>query len=135
MSNRSAVDTIRGYFYQFDLSILSIVTLPNPDDSIEIECIEDIDIRSANETTATQCKYYAKTEYNHSVIKEAVMYMLSHFKEVLDGIKPKVAYIIQGHFAGGQEKLDGKIDVDFLKQNFLHTKKMESFAITTSNLG
>ena len=54
MIDRSAVDTIRGYFYQFDLSILSVLKLTSPDDSIEIECTEDIDIRTATEITATQ---------------------------------------------------------------------------------
>jgi hypothetical protein len=119
MSDRSAVDTLRGYFYQFDLSILSVLRLANPDDSIEIECTEDIDIRTATEVTATQCKYYAKTEYNHSVIKEAVMYMLSHFQEAKAGTKPKVKYAIKGHYASGQNKLDGGINVEFLKTHFL----------------
>lgn len=119
MTDRSAVDTLRGYFYQFDLSILSVLRLASPDDSIEIECTEDIDVRTATEVTATQCKYYAKTEYNHSVIKEAVMYMLSHFKEAKAGTKPKVKYAIKGHYASGQDKLDGGIDVEFLKKHFL----------------
>lgn len=119
MTDRSAVDTIRGYFYQFDLSILSVLQLPSQDDSVEIECTEDIDIRTATEVTATQCKYYAKTEYNHSVIKDAVKHMVSHFKENLAGTKPKVFYSIKGHYASGQEKLDGGIDVDFLKKHFL----------------
>lgn len=119
MTDRSAVDTIRGYFYQFDLSILSVLQLTSPDDSVEIECTEDIDIRTATDVTATQCKYYAKTEYNHSVIKDAVKHMVSHFKESLAGTKPKVSYSIKGHYASGQEKLDGGIDVDFLKKHFL----------------
>jgi hypothetical protein len=119
MSDRSAVDTIRGYYYQFDLSILSVLQLKTPDDSVEIECTEDIDIRTATDVTATQCKYYAKTEYNHSVIKDAVMHMVSHFKESLTGAKPKVFYSINGHYASGQEKLDGGIDIEFLKNNFL----------------
>lgn len=119
MTNRSAVDTIRGYFYQFDLSILSILKLTSLDDSIEIECVEDVDIRTATDITATQCKYYAKTEYNHSVIKDAIKHMLSHFKESIVGTKPKVLYSIKGHYASGQEKLDGGVDVDFLKKNFL----------------
>lgn len=119
MTDRSAVDTIRGYFYQFDMSILSILRLSNLDDSIEIECVEDINIRTATEVTATQCKYYAKTEYNHSVIKEAVMHMLSHFKESITGTKPKISYAIKGHYSSGQEKLDGGIDVEFLKRHFL----------------
>jgi hypothetical protein len=119
MTDRSAVDTIRGYFYQFDLSILCVLQLRSPDDSVEIECTEDIDIRTATDVTATQCKYYAKTEYNHSVIKDAVKHMVAHFKESLAGTKPKVAYSIRGHYASGQEKLDGGIDVDFLKKHFL----------------
>jgi hypothetical protein len=119
MTDRSAVDTIRGYFYQFDLSILSVLQLTSPDDSVEIECTEDIDIRTATEATATQCKYYAKTEYNHSVIKDAIKHMVSHFKESLAGTKPKISYSIKGHYASGQEKLDSGIDVDFLKKHFL----------------
>lgn len=119
MTERSAVDTIRGYFYQFDLSILSILQLGAPGNSVEIECIEDIDIRTATDLTATQCKYYGKTEYNHSVIKDAVKHMVSHFKESLAGTKPKVSYSIRGHYASGQEKLDGGIDVAFLKKHFL----------------
>lgn len=128
MTDRSAVDTIRGYFYQFDLSILSILQLASPDDSVEIECIEDIDIRTATDVTATQCKYYAKTEYNHSVIKDAVKHMASHFKESLAGTKPKVSYSIKGHYLSGQEKLDGEIDVDFLKKHFLtYTKEKVTY--------
>jgi len=119
MTDRSAVDTIRGYFYQFDLSILSVLQLTSPNDCIEIECTEDIDIRTATDVTATQCKYYAKTEYNHSVIKDAVKHMVSHFKESLAGKKPTVSYSIRGHYASGQGKLDGGIDVGFLKKHFL----------------
>jgi hypothetical protein len=71
MSNREAIDTITGYFYQFDKSILELL---KQDDkaSICIEGIEDIDVVSADETSAIQCKYYAKTEYNHSVIKKPI---------------------------------------------------------------
>lgn len=128
MTNRSAVDTIRGYFYQFDLSILSILQLASLDDSVEIECVEDVDIRTATDVTAMQCKYYAKTEYNHSVIKDAVKHMLSHFKETMLGTKPLVRYSIKGHYASGQEKLDGGIDVSFLKKNFLtYTKENVSY--------
>ncbi|NQD93219.1 hypothetical protein HP532_11245 [Pseudomonas sp. CrR25] len=128
MTDRSAVDTIRGYFYQFDLSILSVLRLASLDDSVEIECIEDIDIRTATDVTATQCKYYSKTEYNHSVIKDAVKHMVYHFKESLAGTKPKVLYSIKGHYASGQEKLDDGIDVEFLKKHFLtYTKEKVTY--------
>lgn len=119
MTDRSAVDTIRGYFYQFDYSILKLLKLSNPDDSIDVECIEDVDIRTATEVTAAQCKYYSGTEYNHSVIKPAVMCMLSHFKATIDREKPIVRYSLCGHYSSGQHKLTLPIDVAFLKQHFL----------------
>lgn len=131
MPDRSAVDTIRGYFYQFDLSILSILQLESPNESVEIECIEDLDIRTATDVTAMQCKYYAKTEYNHSVIKGAVQHMLSHFKGSMGEANPKYSYYIKGHYASGQEKLDGVINIDFLKRNFLTYSKGKGNAKVT----
>lgn len=119
MNDRSAVDTIKGYFYQFDLSIKKILELPTENDYVDIECIEDIDIYTVNDTTATQCKYYAKTEYNHSVIKPAVMHMLSHYKNNNNAGSAKIEYYIYGHYASGQEKLNWPISLDFLKENFL----------------
>jgi hypothetical protein len=127
MTDRSAVDTIRGYFYQFEYSILSVLQLSDPDHSIDIECIEDVDIRTATEVTAVQCKYHACTEYNHSVIKPAVMYMLSHFKTIRAEMKPTVKYSLRGHYSAGHDKLKVPIDVAFLKQHFLtySEKKVE----------
>ena len=119
MTDRSAVDTIRGYFYQFDYSILSVLQLSSPDDSIDVEGIEDVDIRTATEVTAVQCKYYSGTEYNHSVIKSAVMYMLRHFKAIKDAGQPVVRYSLRGHYSSGQHKLVLPIGVAFLKQHFL----------------
>jgi hypothetical protein len=127
MTDRSAVDTIRGYFYQFDYSILSVLQLHDSDDSIAVECIEDVDILTATEVTAVQCKYYAGTEYNHSVIKPAIMYMLSHFKAIKAEAKATVKYSLRGHFCAGQHKLTVPIDIAFLKQHFLtySEKKVE----------
>lgn len=141
MNDRSAVDTLRGYFYQFDLSILSVLRLVAVDDSIAVECTEDIDIRTATEETAVQCKYYASTDYNHSVIKHAVMYMLSHFKEVKRGTKSPVRYSIRGHYQSGQQKLVVPINVAFLKQHFLTYREKtierrhhEELALTDADL-
>lgn len=119
MADRSAVDTIRGYFYQFDYSILKVLQLSNHDDSIAVECIEDVDIHTATEVTAVQCKYYAGTDYNHSVIKPAVMFMLTHFKKIRDDGKQLIKYSLRGHYKSGQHKLVLPIDVTFLKQHFL----------------
>lgn len=119
MSNRSATDTIKGYFYQFDYTIEKILNLPKDSDEIVVEGIEDIDIDSSTEETAIQCKYYAKTEYNHSVISKPIRLMLDHFKSVKNGTTPQIKYQLYGHYKSGQSKLTLPINVKFLKENFL----------------
>src|SRR5680860_100986 len=119
LTDRSAVHTIRGYFYQFDRSILSILELAEATESVAIECIEDIDVRTATDFTAVQCKYYEKTEYNHSVIKPAIIFMLSHYKDGLRAGRPSIKYKLSGYFESGQSKLVMPFNIDFLKENFL----------------
>ncbi len=120
MSNREAIDTIAGYFYQFDKSILELLK-QDDDASICIEGIEDIDLVSANETSAIQCKYYAKTEYNHSVIKKPITSMLQHFAENKNG---GIKYHLYGHYKSGHEKLTN-LTIEFLKTNFLTYRTTE----------
>lgn len=116
MRDRTAIDTIRGYFYQFDYSILSILKLENLDDYVTVEGVEDIDIKSVDSLKAIQCKYYSKTSYNHSVIKKPIQLMLKNFKDNMDsGLK----YYIYGSYKDGQDKLPDTISVQFLKDNFL----------------
>ncbi|MCX6280233.1 MAG: hypothetical protein NT004_19385 [Bacteroidetes bacterium] len=123
MTDRTAIDTIKGYFYQFDFSILKILELPNDTDSVVIEGIEDLDIKTATEENAIQCKYYSKTEYNHSVISKPIRLMLSHYSEMKNDTKNRINYNLYGFYQSGQHKLTLPIDIDFLKNNFLtHTK-------------
>ncbi|MYM29951.1 hypothetical protein GTP58_16595 [Duganella sp. CY15W] len=119
MVDRAAVDTIKGYFYQFDQSILSLLNLADKNDCIDVECIEDIDVKTATETTAIQCKYYSKTKYNHSVIKEAIQYMLSNYADLKKNNKKKIKYILRGNYESGHNKLVLPITVQFLIDNFL----------------
>ncbi len=121
MSNREAIDTITGYFYQFDKSILELLKQDDDKASICIEGIEDIDVVSADETSAIQCKYYAKTEYNHSVIKKPITLMLRHFAENKNG---GIKYHLYGHYKSGHEKLSS-LTVESLKTNFLTYRKTE----------
>ncbi|MFN8284315.1 MAG: DUF4297 family anti-phage-associated protein [Chitinophagales bacterium] len=125
MADRTAIDTIRGYFYQFDYSIASLLALPNDNNSIVIEGVEDVDVKIDTEETAVQCKYYAKSEYNHSVIAEPIRLMLDHFKEVKLKIKPKLNYKLRGHYKSGQNKLVLPIDVSYLKEHFLTYTRSE----------
>lgn len=120
MKDRSAVDTIIGYFYQFDRAMLEILSQVDPQARICVEGIEDVDLSVEGELSAIQCKYYAKTEYNHSVIKEAVIFMLKHYA----GATEKINYHICSFYKSGQEKLK-EITVEFLKANFLTYVKTE----------
>jgi len=118
--DRSAIDTIRGYCYQFDKSILEVLSLESDTDSIEVEGIEDVDIEQQGELSAIQCKYYENTSYNHSVIAKPIRLMLEHFSKNTDQIGK---YHLFGHYKDGQDKLPSSISLDFLKDKFLTYKK------------
>lgn len=119
MSDRTAIDTIKGYFYQFDYAILKLLELSKDNDTIVVEGIEDVDIATANEETAVQCKYYAKTEYNHSKISRPIRLMLDHYADVKKGSAKKINYKLYGYFQSGQTKLSLPINLAFLKDSFL----------------
>ena len=109
MDKREEVSTIRGYFYQFDYSILKVLELEHDDDTICIEGIEDVDISSEDSVTLHQCKCYEETEYNHSKIAPAVRWMLKHYS---DNKTNNYNYYIYGTFKKGQDKLK-KVTAEF----------------------
>ena len=74
MSSRTAEATIKGYYYQFDTSILKLLELPNDTDSIVVEGIEDIDISTASEQTAIQCKYLSRPKFINSSVREPIIH-------------------------------------------------------------
>ncbi len=116
-NDRSAIDTITGYYYQFDYYILKLLEQQNGSDSVCIEGIEDVDIKNVDETIAVQCKYYSKTEYNHSVIAKPIRLMLSHYA-ASSSISRSLQYKIYGYYSSGQEKLPSNIDLAFAKSKF-----------------
>jgi hypothetical protein len=134
MADRTAVDTIKGYFYQFDYAIHALLSLTTGTDTVTVEGIEDVDLKTATEETAVQCKYYAKTEHNHSVIGKPIRFMLNHFKEVKNGTKKKINYKFYGHFESGQNKLSLPINRDFLKTHFLTYTSMQYLYLPISPL-
>lgn len=119
MTDRTATDTIKGYFYQFDYAITKLLELESDNDTIVVEGVEGVDINTATEETAVQCKYYAGTEYNHSVIARPIRLMLNHYRNVINGQAKKINYKLYGFFKSGQVKLTLPIDLTFLKDNFL----------------
>lgn len=119
MATRDAVSTIRGYFYQFDYSILQVLKLENDSDTICIEGIEDVDINDENNIILHQCKCYEGTEYNHSEIKDAIEWMLKHFADNKDS---DYKYYLYGVYKSGQHKLPQVIDIEFAKKKFFTTQ-------------
>ncbi|KAA6318198.1 hypothetical protein EZS27_031764 [termite gut metagenome] len=126
MAERAATATIAGYIYQFDYTIKCLLDLPNDNDSVDIENIEDIDIHSCTEDTAIQCKYYEATEYNHSIIAEPIRLMLNHFLNVKNGTVQSIDYKLYGFYKSGQQKLTLPIALEFLKKHFLTYTRTEN---------
>lgn len=125
MRDRNAVSTLKGYFYQFDFSILQLLSLTSMTDKVTIEGIEDVDITTIDNKLAIQCKYYEGTEYNHSEISEAIKFLLMDFAERKNSGSKKIKYMLYGYYSNGQEKLPDVIDVSFLKSKFLTHKRKE----------
>lgn len=119
---RDAIDTITGYYYQFDYYILQLLEVKNQYDTVMIEGIEDVDILEENELTAVQCKYYEKTEYNHSVIAKPIRLMLKDYANRLS-LKDNIRYKLYGRYKAGHNKYPGALSVDFAKRNlFTYTE-------------
>lgn len=129
---RSAIATIKGYYYQFDYFILQLLQCSNETDSICIEGIEDVDLKTIDESTAIQCKYYAGTEYNHSVIAQPLRYMLNHY---LSRTSNDLKYKIYGYYKSGQDKLLLPITIDFFKKNFLKLTAFKDLSIEDEQIG
>lgn len=125
MTDRSATATIKGYFYQFDQTIVQLLEA-TMHGSITVEGVEDIDLNDGEDRAFVQCKYYEGTEYNHSVIKEAVIHMLRHFHEAGCPADQMFRYRLHGHYRGGQHKLALPLTDEFLKEHFLtYTKEKQ----------
>lgn len=121
-TGRDAIDTITGYYYQFDYSILQILDLKNENDTITIEGIEDVDIIEENGLTAIQCKYYDKTEYNHSVIAKPIRLMLKDYVSRTPQ-KKNIRYKLYGRYKSGHGKFPSALSVDFAKKSlFTYTE-------------
>lgn len=140
MTDRSATATIKGYFYQFDQTIVQLLEATKHG-SVTVEGVEDIDLDDGDDSAFVQCKYYEGTEYNHSVIKDAVIHMLRHFHAAGCPSDQVFKYRLRGHYNGGQHKLTLPLTDEFLKEHFLtYTKEKkvhrvhEELAITDTQL-
>ena len=120
---RSAISTIKGYFYQFDKSILEILEQSNETDMVTIEGIEDIDIENSDERNFIQCKYYEKTDFDNSIIRKPIQLMFRHYLENRTEPKDKnFTYRLYGYYNKGHEKLL-ELTTENLKIYFLDFSK------------
>ncbi|RSP54139.1 hypothetical protein EA736_06075 [Acinetobacter baumannii] len=122
MANRQAIDTIRGYLFQFDNTILQILNIEDENSIFTIEGVEDIDITDhQEETIAIQCKYYQESDFQPSIIKDAIGWMVKDFAERLANKKNLIKYKLYGHYKSGHERLANPLEVADLKKVFLTT--------------
>lgn len=120
---RSATNTIKGYFYQFDKSILEILEQSNETNIVTIEGVEDIDIENSDEIQFVQCKYYEETEFNNSIIKEPIQLMFRHYlKNRTEAQSKNFTYKLYGFYNKGHEKLR-KLTTENLRTYFLDFSK------------
>lgn len=121
MTTRAADATIKGYYYQFDTSILQLLALKTNADSITVEGIEDIDIETATSATTIQCKYLSKPKFINSSVREPIILMLDHF--INPATPSNYNYILYAHFENEKPGSEPKIDLSRLKDILTFTKK------------
>ena len=92
---RSAENSIRGYYYQFDYSIIKVLELRNDDDTICIEGIEDVDTTDDNCVAFHQCKCYEGEKYVPSKIAKAIRQMLWHYANNKRFMPEKFGHIVK----------------------------------------
>lgn len=121
MTTRAADATIKGYYYQFDTSILKLLELPTDSDSVIIEGIEDIDITTATDTTTVQCKYLSKPTFINSAVRAPITLMLNHFTN--PATPNNLKYILYAHFESETSGSEPTIDLTRLKEILTYTEK------------
>ncbi len=120
MATRAADATIKGYYYQFDTSILNLLTLPNDPDSIVVEGIEDIDVHTASDLTTVQCKYLSKPKFINSAVRDPIILMLDHFRNPATPNTYK--YVLYAHFENEMPGKEPSIDITRLKEILTYKK-------------
>lgn len=121
-AKRDAVDTLTGYFYQFDKTIIEALK-KDGNTILTVEGIEDIDLNDELSTTAVQCKYYSKQSYSPSTIKDAVTLMFEDFMSRKSKSEIPIKYFLYGNFKDGQDRFPKEITINYIKDNFLTKNK------------
>ncbi|EII5680240.1 hypothetical protein LHO68_004307, partial [Vibrio parahaemolyticus] len=105
--SRTADYTIKGFLYQFNKTLLTLIT-SDENDVVTVEgIIEDIDILKADgSTSAIQCKYHeTKESFTDSLIYKPVLQMAETFSKQSDASISFILYLHCGGKGVGSEKL------------------------------
>jgi hypothetical protein len=98
---REATATIRGYLYQFDATIYSILHM-HDQGTLTIEGIEDFDIGNANLSELFQCKYYSSQRLTNSTIRDAILPMMRSYVSADQAARAKLRFHLYGYFKDSQ---------------------------------
>lgn len=120
--SRVADATIKGFLYQFNLTLINILN-SSSEDEIQVEgIIEDIDIISENEITAIQCKYHESCEeYTLSAIYKPVLQMLKNYCQ--NSKSSNIKYVLYAYFPSLSEGIQVLSKDDLL--SILNTTNIE----------
>jgi len=118
--SREAGYTIQGFLFQFNKTLLEILSI-SEGGSVTVEgIIEDVDICTPSGKTAIQCKYHeTQSIFSLSLLYKPLLQMMVHFKENRDS---NVSYILYGYFPN---KKPG--------EKYLLTKEEINKVISTTN--
>lgn len=119
--SRIADSTIKGFLYQFNLTLAEV--LSSEDTSIiQVEgIIEDIDIIEEHVTTAVQCKYHEEQlDYSLSNLYKPILQMLVTY---VNSDYDNLTFVLHAHFPN-EDKREFKLNENQIKE-ILSTKNIE----------
>lgn len=115
--DRTATDTIKGFNYQFNKSILEILKADANTNIVLEGYIEDIDIFTRDGTTAIQCKYYESDDkITISTLTKPILDMMLSFME-----NDCISYELYLHYNGVTKEIVEEFSIETL-ENILKTK-------------
>lgn len=116
-TNRSANSTIAGYRYQFDLTILEILSAGSSE-VVTIEGVEDIDKNGVDGSCFVQCKYLTSRKYSLASLRSSLIPMLASFGR---GLHSK--YYVHAHFGKETSQVPETLTVSELKESLTEYRR------------
>lgn len=102
-TQREATATIRGYIYQFDASILAVLSA-KPGEKVTVEGVEDFDLLSGNTETYGQVKYYEAQKLTDARLRDAILPMIAGFLRFPPEQRERKRYMLYGYFKQAPEE-------------------------------